>query len=151
MGQRKGEDREEYLARHREYYYANRDRQLEQGRLRRLDKNKQKLKCRKQTAFEHGLSLEEYDKLRLQATHCPICGVEMNEDRCNKRQKVLDHCHITGQIRGMVCRQCNIVMGQAEDNASILQNAANWITDHGQLGQETNDRVTIYKHGWDEH
>ena len=41
------------------------------------------------------------------ATKCHICARKFNEDKPSK-QKVRDHCHITGEYRGAAHRDCNL-------------------------------------------
>jgi hypothetical protein len=44
-----------------------------------------------------------YDEIYLPSTHCDICKTEYKStyDRC------LDHCHLSGEFRQMLCRDCN--------------------------------------------
>lgn len=58
---------------------------------------------------EHRLSCEEYEDFRNRASgFCEICGV--SEERLYRQMLVLDHCHSTGRVRGMLCQKCNTVM-----------------------------------------
>ena len=41
------------------------------------------------------------------ATRCALCGFVFK----NRRQKKLDHDHVTGKFRGVVCAGCNILLG----------------------------------------
>jgi hypothetical protein len=36
----------------------------------------------------------------------------------------VDHCHITGKVRALVCRPCNTGMGMFKDDDVLLQAAA---------------------------
>ncbi len=76
-----------------------------------------------------GLTLEEYNLLRSQATHCPLCGIELIDDIRSSApdSKVLDHCHSTGKVRGFTCRLCNLGLGMFLDNAAAMEKAAAWI------------------------
>jgi hypothetical protein len=46
---------------------------------------------------------------------CIICKTHNAE--------VVDHCHSTGVVRGILCKQCNSLLGYAYDNTSILKEA----------------------------
>lgn len=35
----------------------------------------------------------------------------------------IDHDHKTGQVRGMLCRSCNVLLGNAKDDKAILNRA----------------------------
>ena len=48
---------------------------------------------------------------------------------------VVDHDHETGDVRGVLCNPCNIILGKAKDNPDILKNAANYLTEHSQAPQ----------------
>jgi hypothetical protein len=46
---------------------------------------------------------------------CKICGKE--------KRLVVDHCHETGQVRGMLCFSCNTGIGQLGDSVDMLKAA----------------------------
>jgi len=56
---------------------------------------------------------------------CPIC--EKTFVREHNNDVVLDHSHITGEIRGWLCSSCNTSLGKFNDNVNVLQRAINWI------------------------
>ena len=48
-------------------------------------------------------NISEMDKKEYEnATHCHICDIELGKD------KVLDHCHLTGKYRGAAHNECNL-------------------------------------------
>ena len=68
----------------------------------------------------NGMTLEEYDEiLEHQNNQCAICGKTSEEEG---RRLSIDHNHETGEIRGLLCRMCNLVLGNANDDISILSN-----------------------------
>tara|TARA_R100001086_G_scaffold244692_1_gene174766 strand:- start:493 stop:747 length:255 start_codon:yes stop_codon:yes gene_type:complete len=56
--------------------------------------------------------------LRDQRGKCAICG----KPECEEKHSVLhvDHCHTTGDVRGLLCRNCNHVLGLMKDDAALL-------------------------------
>lgn len=58
--------------------------------------------CERERCYQrrYGISRQVYlDMIDEQDGRCAICGKEAN--------LVLDHCHETGRIRGLLCRPCN--------------------------------------------
>lgn len=71
------------------------------------------------------ISIEEYNQMLVnQNGLCLICGKHYSEF---KRNLAVDHCHITGKIRGLLCINCNRGLGAFEDNIQFLQNSINYI------------------------
>ena len=62
--------------------------------------------------------------LAFQGYRCAICHV--HEDDGDGRLFV-DHCHETGEVRGMLCNSCNSLLGHARDSEKILQEATNYL------------------------
>ena len=57
--------------------------------------------------FRYGISVGEYDGLfQLQNGKCAVCGKE--------GKLLVDHDHTTGRVRGLLCHECNIVLGFLE-------------------------------------
>ena len=55
---------------------------------------------------------------------CLICKIHQSE--INKKFHV-DHCHSTDKIRGLLCPDCNHLLGFAKDNTEILKNAIDYL------------------------
>src|SRR5690349_14148731 len=69
----------------------------------------------------YGISEEERDALfASQGEVCPICETD---DPKSKVGWVVDHCHTSGKIRGVLCHQCNTMLGMARDNTDTLSKA----------------------------
>lgn len=73
------------------------------------------------------ITIKEYDELfNKQKGKCRICG--RHQSVLNKRLGV-DHNHITGKIRGLLCNNCNLILGHANDNVIILIEAIKYLQD----------------------
>ena len=71
----------------------------------------------------YGLTADEYRSLLVgQAARCAICGsVFDGEPR-------IDHDHETAAVRGLLCNNCNVMVGMADDSPRVLAAAAAYIT-----------------------
>jgi recombination endonuclease VII len=103
----------ECSARQRVYRQAHKERISARNRAYKRD-NESTLRAAG-LRWRYGISQEEYDALLAkQGGVCAICR------RHSKRRLCVDHCHITGMIRGLLCRLCNIALGcLKEDQASF--------------------------------
>lgn len=76
-----------------------------------------------------GISLEDYQKkLIAQDFKCAICNEEEKILRKGKPiQLAVDHCHMTNQVRDLLCKRCNITLGALEENSSLLHKMIKYI------------------------
>jgi hypothetical protein len=82
----------------------------------------------------YGISGDEYQTLLAnQNFACPICEVEISEtlEYKGKRSVVVDHNHDTGEVRGVLCSGCNLVLGHARENTTILYKAIVYLSERG--------------------
>lgn len=79
----------------------------------------------------YGIDRETYDKLyRNQGGECWICRKAceaINTSRSNANVLVVDHCHITGKVRGLLCGSCNRGLGFLRDDIDILYSAIRYL------------------------
>lgn len=113
----------EYRARQKEYMKKYRARNLE--RLREKDRQWQKKNGRKATLKRHGITEDDYEiKLNSQNGCCAICGGEPG-GRWGTFH--VDHDHITGKVRGLLCDSCNLGIGKFYDNPALMRKAAEYL------------------------
>jgi hypothetical protein len=86
----------------------------------------------------HGISLAEYEEmLSEQDGVCAICGKRETsyDPRIDCiRLLAVDHDHRTGMVRGLLCDNCNHMIGQAHDDPEVLRRAADYLERYGQEG-----------------
>lgn len=74
---------------------------------------------------KYNLSVEEYNAMiEAQNNQCAICNYEFGQ---RKGDIHVDHCHTSGQVRGLLCDKCNRGLGYFNDNTEALINASNYI------------------------
>lgn len=79
---------------------------------------------------KYGLSIEDRDRmLAEQGGVCAICGTDNpgTSNTGNRKAWSTDHCHSTGEVRGLLCSSCNVGIGHLKDDTSILASAINYL------------------------
>ena len=72
-----------------------------------------------------GITIEQHQELfASQGLLCAICGTD---DPGAKQGWHTDHSHETGKVRGILCHHCNIAIGMARDNPSLLREMADYV------------------------
>jgi len=91
------------------WYAANKDRALAADRLRKF-----------------GVTKEQVEALvERQGGACAICKARLSE--LPRKHVHVDHCHATGQVRGVLCHYCNVVLGCVKDSPERLRSAAAYL------------------------
>ncbi len=113
----------------REYnraYVAAHPEQREKARERKARYMQQdpKWKHNQHIRNRYGITPEEYElAYKHQEGLCAICGVTSVSD--------IDHDHETGQVRGLLCRSCNVGLGFFRDDTTRLEAAIAYLTSGG--------------------
>lgn len=109
---------------HAKYISAWRKKNVDSVRLkeRKLYASKSKTERRNSHLKKtYGITLAEFNIiLNLQKFKCAIC----EEVRHSKTKPLyVDHDHRTGKIRGLLCKECNVGLGNFTDSAAKLTKA----------------------------
>jgi len=76
---------------------------------------------------KYGLTVDDYNEmLFLQNNRCVICQQEFVKTGRNSPAHV-DHCHKSGEVRAILCTNCDHLLGNAKDDINILQNAIKYL------------------------
>lgn len=79
-----------------------------------------------------GITVAEYFRMHNeQSGMCACCGVQetMTRDGITLWLAV-DHCHLTGAVRGLLCGNCNNGIGRFKEDPILLRNAAAYLERH---------------------
>lgn len=75
----------------------------------------------------YGLTYEQYNALiESQSGQCAICGGDLLG--LDSRKVHVDHCHDSGQVRGVLCHHCNMLVGFARNSPTVLAKAIEYLT-----------------------
>ncbi|MGA4726280.1 endonuclease VII domain-containing protein [Micromonospora taraxaci] len=92
---------------------------------------------------KYGITVEEYDALREAQSHqCAICGTHEDDiqvPRVGRPRKdgtpaaeaaklVVDHCHASGRVRGLLCNGCNSAIGHFRDSTEVMRAAIRYLS-----------------------
>ena len=77
----------------------------------------------------YGISYFEYlDMLKDQNNVCKICGeIGFTMTDHHNLLLVVDHCHETNEVRGLLCHNCNRGIGLLQDSVSNLESAIKYL------------------------
>jgi hypothetical protein len=137
--QRYAENLEEMRARNRAWQQANPEK-AKAMRKREYEKNKDKYLASNKARYDRKTRVEynrrnkgmifapdqnEETMLAAQNGRCAICPREISPEIA--RSLHVDHCHKTGRVRGLLCRKCNLGLGNYDDTPEHLEKAAAYL------------------------
>jgi hypothetical protein len=77
--------------------------------------------------YKYGLSPEQYYEMwKAQEGKCKICGKKPKDGS----YLCVDHNAQTGEIRGLLCNQCNKGLGDFKDNPDSLRKAVEYLEEN---------------------
>lgn len=74
----------------------------------------------------YGITQKDYDiMLEQQGGKCACCGTTEHQTRWNNF--CVDHDHTTGKVRGLLCKSCNIALGELNDNVDTIKKMISYL------------------------
>ncbi len=98
--------------------------------VKKIDKEAVAFEAKKRMLL-HRYNLEYEDYLKMYADQngkCKICCTE--KELGTKGGLYVDHNHTTGKVRGLLCPNCNTMLGKAKEDINILKNTIKYIEDY---------------------
>lgn len=118
--------RQRYLEKHPDAgkirYQKNKEQMSTAVKLwKKLNPEKVRLIDRRRTLkIKYNMTIEDYNNLLAsQNGSCSICADDKN--------LVIDHCHTTNRVRGILCSTCNRGIGLMKDSVQVLQSAIEYL------------------------
>ena len=112
----------------RAYQLRYPDRVLESGRKYRIahPEKAYEINRKRDLKLAYGMTLEDFNRrVEDQNNKCAICGGEFI------KTPNVDHNHISGKTRDLLCIFCNFILGNAHDSIEILEKAIQYLKKHG--------------------
>ncbi len=85
---------------------------------------------------DYGIDLAQYQLMQSEHNSCcAICGLSENDlgySLC------VDHNHVSGAVRGLLCKPCNLVVGNSQENKSTLLKTIEYLDRHEKSKQSGN-------------
>jgi len=85
--------------------------------------------------YKYSLTINELmDELKKQKGNCAICETQLPDllvYNNRRRGYAIDHNHETGKFRGILCLNCNSMLGMACDSIDLLGKAADYLSVRG--------------------
>lgn len=141
--------REQTLAMKRREYWRHRERYVEQSRASYRKNKEERLRYSREYVARnrektlrymtewhmrrwYRLAISDYDRmLESQNGRCAICGTTV-PGRGRKRF-CIDHDHVAGKVRGLLCMACNIGIGMFCDDIEKTEAALAYLKKHQQV------------------
>lgn len=112
--------KKEWFKRHPEF---NKE-QWKKNRRKPIPKIKARLY---QVQRDYGITGEDLvNKMNDQKGCCEICGDSLVFPN-SRRSFIVDHNHDTGEVRGLLCNECNTMLGNIKENKNTLLNAIKYL------------------------
>ena len=100
------------------YYRKNRDKRLADMKIYDLKK-------------KYSITPEQLEVMyKEQDNCCKICNTHKDN---TKMGLVIDHCHKTLEVRGLLCHNCNVALGHLKDDTELLDKAKQYLKTNGKF------------------
>lgn len=115
----------------RNYMARNKEKIRENQRKHTLTGKYAETRLRMHLRRKFKITVEQYrGMLEAQNGVCGICKMPCDRKTKGKLKLmplVVDHCHSTGTVRGLLCNSCNLGLGSFKDNPKVLESSADYL------------------------
>jgi Recombination endonuclease VII len=118
----------------RRYYSKHREKCLADAAdyYQRTKHTREKQRSEAKLKSKYGITLAQYEQMLEDQHHaCACCGTT---EIPPKGYWHIDHCHVSGKVRGILCHHCNLGLGHFRDNCATLRTAIAYLEKHNAPG-----------------
>lgn len=115
-------------AAHRRYYTKNREKRIAYTKAYNKQHPKKYALWQRRVQYKrrYGITPDDYaSMLEEQNEKCKICLA--SPENGPRKGLVVDHDHTTGVVRGLLCQNCNALLGLSNDCPTTLMKAAHYL------------------------
>ena len=121
--------------------YRSKPENLERKKQLQRDRYKTDTKYREGILLKSkGYRRKHYLKVKFNLTEAQVEEMKLSQDnRClicletfdsNVMKHCIDHCHVSGSVRGLLCPLCNKAIGLFKENPESMQRAIDYLSTH---------------------
>ncbi len=119
------------------------DHSTEEGRKEYAKAYKEQMPIRTRESYlrcTYGIGIDQYNELfKSQGGCCAICTEpETAIGKDGPLPLAVDHDHVTGVVRGLLCRGCNVAIGGLKEKEENFLNAITYLEKHKQSQKQPN-------------
>ncbi len=103
---------------------------------KRTDSKRKIIRREKELQKNFGITSDQY--LKMAAEQGDVCAICLTPETLlgkggEIRPLCVDHCHTTGQVRGLLCANCNLALGHFKDQQERLRSAMEYLNKYEKL------------------
>ena len=85
--------------------------------------------------WRYGITAKQYDQMLVEQNNCCyLC----NKHQINFKHRLdVDHNHVTKEVRKLLCRICNLMVGHSFENTAFVQNSIDYLSKERVLFSES--------------
>jgi hypothetical protein len=74
----------------------------------------------------YDLTIDQFQQLEIKQNNC--CAICNKPEKHKYKKKLsIDHNHVTGKVRGLLCHSCNVVLGLIKEDLGILESIKQYL------------------------
>lgn len=83
----------------------------------------------KRVKHRYGITFDDANKLLIEQNNkCKICKINIEwQSKERNNTACIDHCHLSDEVRGILCHKCNLALGLFNDSLELMSEAIDYL------------------------